>query len=771
MQVWDDSEEEGVGAEMILPQPCPDDAVRAVEDEHAEVPSLLKGAYALERRVMQRKDAIHGHGERWGVQEAKSTSKRRVIAAAEACAVEQAAARNRLLEYVERLVAAGEFSLVGAFDHWSYDETPMKLKVFYDSQHGDVQKARVWAVENTFALLLQHAQFEGREEHQRPSGYLLVIARSSPAIRATQTAVGESIHKMLTSCTAHLNDLSGYPFKVRVSETDEAGANSRAEAMIQAEHPDWSHMWCTCLAHKIHTSAKKVWNLVPDLITGLKNTCLVLRGPGSMAAMRDHAKQLLNESFVFKRAHPNQALSRHAAAFKTKMKDTFSPSPAFPRKAAVVEVLCELLNADWQEEAITHVCAGCCQDAEEAKQKVTAAFLKFVTILRPPLMNTDNWEEWHHSLHLFGLGFAMHKIVPQVYARAFGRRQPDQDNEAVEPLAGGIDFGDAVPVGIDEVAVQRERLARIHRLGRQFMGSYYLHDLYLMKTALQPEIDLMKFALSQCGSKWELQQFQNVTSLGWRRYRLGVWHRAQELDACIWKTITNTRSVDTWSHMLEIEENRTMIWRMNLRLGACLFALVRVRVKSAPYPLWSLLTADSDDEKSFWARHISLTPACQRDKLTTDFCNAFPSLEEKLSEKALQILAAIGLLVATTTYSTERLHSKNSRAGLQRIQTHAADVASLAENHMGYVGPAWAAAARKDGFKHIAKEEAEPQEPPPKRRRGGGGAWRAFTHHHLAGRRFVSEDMTELKRRYWALSEPERARWKEIGRSGWGASS
>ena len=164
-----------------------------------------------------------------------------------------------------------------------------------------------------------------------------------------------------------------------------------------------------------------------------------------------------------------------------------------------------------------------------------------------------------------------------------------------------------------------------------------------------------------------------------------------------------------------------MIWRTNLRLAACLRALVRVRVKAPPYHLSCLLADGSIEVQLQKAEAVLATPRCMHDAFTQDFCQTFPTPAAMTSEPARQILFAVEMLIATNTYSTERLHSRNARASQRRVQTHSADIATIALPHMSYSGPSWTAEARTRRVERkrprMPEGEGEEEPPPPPKKK------------------------------------------------------
>eukprot|EP00971_Amphidinium_carterae_P324090 6440567-Amphidinium_carterae.1 len=103
-----------------------------------------------------------------------------------------------------------------------------------------------------------------------------------------------------------------------------------------------------------------------------------------------------------------------------RIKQAFLPSEAHPRQRVVVLLLTDFLNGNWQQAALRHHCAGCCQDAGHAKQKLKRLMRKFLTSLRPAMFSEDNWLNWGSSLAMFAFGHALHQFLPKLVVRIFG---------------------------------------------------------------------------------------------------------------------------------------------------------------------------------------------------------------------------------------------------------------------------------------------------------------------------------------------------------------
>ena len=727
---------------------------------------LLKGARKLESMFAVHAGPLHSHkdDEQGGHM---STRLRRAHAAAECTTQTQGLYFAKTLEYCQSQAEALELEPILLLEHRLYDETPLWMRVYFSKDQSDTQKAKLWVVERHFSLLLKRRVHDGAGDVERAEDFLCLSAQDSPGLRATQNVVGETVRAMLTSCEPSVGPLPPFQLKLRLAETDEGGNNSRAEHMLMKSRPDFSHLWGVCLGHKIHLAAKKTWCLSPldSVVTGVKNSCLVLRGPGAWTSMRDAIPNLLLEHFEYQ---PYAPISEEAQAYKDSVLEKFLPAEKHVRKNVVVKLLSGMLNTDWRQPRMGHACAGCCKDADHAREKLAESLRRFCSALRPTMLNEDNWQNWGAGLHLFALGAAMHRWLPKLFLRVV--EAPDLEGEAeeapelrvAEPAQGAGD------PALDELAAERLRIARAQRLARDFFSSNYLPDMYLMQAALQPEQDLMSHALHQGSAAWEVREMQNLATMGWRNYRVLSWNQGLELDSCIQRCVQNFASAKQWQYFPHTEAFWSRITKVSLRPAAVLWSLMRVRTKGCPYKVFGLIAPLAAGDREALATSLLQTPRCLRDQFTSDFLVLFPTVQRLLSERARQILTCIAAAMATTTSSVERQHSRNARRAKHRVQTHLADLRALALSHCGYAAPAWAAHAlrRRRRCSQQSKKVISALPKTQKRKRGGGGAWRAYQHHHLQGKRFQAADIRSLAQTFRALTPAEKEHWQALGRRG-----
>eukprot|EP00971_Amphidinium_carterae_P044192 869392-Amphidinium_carterae.4 len=230
------------------------------------------------------------------------TALRRVRAAAETACVFQESFLRQLLVTVARLCDIGHFRAVSYVEHIMHDETKIEAKArFPNDTHSEKQQVRCFVVEQSVAMLLEFVGAEPQGDNS-PRQFISLEAMFSPAIRAGETATGETIAAILQSVNpTPLELLTPFPDFIRIIETDECAANPRAESLVWNErkacYPNMNMALLSshCLCHKVHAAASKSWTLQAEVVSGLINVGKFLQGPGTMKRFRDSVLLLLGK--------------------------------------------------------------------------------------------------------------------------------------------------------------------------------------------------------------------------------------------------------------------------------------------------------------------------------------------------------------------------------------------------------------------------------------------------------------------------------------------
>ena len=224
-----------------------------------------------------------------------------------------------------------------------------------------------------------------------------------------------------------------------------------------------------------------------------------------------------------------------------------------------------------------------------------------------------------------------------------------------------------------------------------------------------------------------------------------------------------------WSMFTPSERMRSTLLRLTMRPSAVCFQLVLVRSQENPFALFKLLDPASD--KDTLANQLLQTPPCTLDAFTKAFTHIFDTVDKVKGDDALEVLRLIAVQSRCSTYSTERLHSRNLRRAKSRAVTHHISVADLALPHLAYSGPTFLHDIVNEPVqdRHSRKRTHPPGEDKPsnkKLRTGGGGAWRAFIHHRLGGRKLTGPLVQALRDDYHTLTINEKRYYNELGMAG-----
>eukprot|EP00971_Amphidinium_carterae_P312342 6208034-Amphidinium_carterae.1 len=141
-----------------------------------------------------------------------------------------------------------------------------------------------------------------------------------------------------------------FPFRLRVAETDEAGANSRGEEMvISSRQSKWHHWQVYCIAHKTHAAATFTWSLQQALISSIIAVLKTMETAGTMLQLKTAIDSIVEEHLQIYANNwhvPQDSVRLKGAALRL-----FQPSARHPRRRALVTEVSKMLNGDWTCEA------------------------------------------------------------------------------------------------------------------------------------------------------------------------------------------------------------------------------------------------------------------------------------------------------------------------------------------------------------------------------------------------------------------------------------
>ena len=579
------------------------------DDEAMASSPLLWGAARLQDTF----DFHGGSGSRLVDKLSYKNAMVRIQAAAETMALHQEETLRQLCCSVNEQAGANVWTQVAFIERVAYDETPLVLRVYHDADTAEKQKAKVWVVEKEWLVILKK---HGAVNIDGKSRFLILRGSFSPEVRSSVRGTGENINEVLRSCMQiPIDMLKGWPACVRICETDEAGANSRCEALVMRERDangchTWSHFGSVCLAHKLHTCASKTWTLCNSTLSPIIHCCLHLRLSGSIQKMRDVVPRLVQSELNILR---NVYLPLEDQRYRERLLHLCLPPPTKPKKRGIVLALAELLNGRWDEASpLTHLCReGCCSCREETEMKVVWVLQKALGALNPGVFSKNNWAEWADSLHLWLLGTAMHDWVGKLFALAFSNTSQEHNADAANQglLWAAEDHPNAPLEQQGRDRYEQERLERAHslRVALNFLTRPRLPEIFLLRVSLEPERQLMSSLLHSVGREAELHEMHKVSEMGQRDYRVLKWLAARELNEFFALTLLQVHEAKLWSASAETEEMRSTLLRVCCAPAAGVWQLIALKVQNCPYRVFGLL---EEEGASDLAASLLRLPRC-----------------------------------------------------------------------------------------------------------------------------------------------------------------
>eukprot|EP00971_Amphidinium_carterae_P350212 6491436-Amphidinium_carterae.2 len=498
---------------------------------------------------------------------------------------------------------------------------------------------------------------------------------------------------------------------------------------------------------------------------------------GAISRLKDAAKALVHERLALRK---HESLNDAGTRFRERAHTLINVESTQPRRKALIELVFKFFNGDWrQKNVLVHICdrtvCGGCQDADVAVRKARWLIARLVSSLAPRMFSRDNWQSWPEPLAFYQLGAYMHAFLLDAFVRTFGKVSTycpssvqESDLDAVLETfacAPAVDTADS-PDAVEVSTLMRMQMdnAKSARIAVEFMRSATtLKELHLLRSCLLPQQQLMNHILQTVGVQWEKDQFLKLHESGQRAFRIALMADTSVLKAFFSKTWELLVHATWWEECLETEVFRTELARLLLRSGAVCYKLIHLRATHCPYKVFLLVS--SPENMHAIADEILATPLCLRDKFTKALVAQFNSREKLVSRECLSILFAIAQKIQLTTYSSERLHSKNLRRARSRVETNRIPLSQLALAHVGIsdsLAQCSSSSKKTRARGRPRKEQNESQFG----HHGGGGAWRAYLHYHMSGQKASGAAWQDASASYHAMDDVEFAFFRELGRAG-----
>ena len=754
---------------------------------------LLWGAQLLRTRFGQKVGRITESAA--GV-DAKQVSNR-LHAAAQAAVQAQRQSLKQVFDYVQKLTHFKQWRPVAFVEHTAYDETQLELRVQFEGQdQSEKQVARTHVVEHSWTIIVERlpASVANTDTSHLGGAFCVFHGQFGASVRVSEDATGETISKVLKSVwNPHCSFSKTFPICLRLAETDECGANLRAESLLLKDRrdsgDDWLHCHVVCLPHKAHSAAVRTWALVPGLISSLVHSCKWFNQGGSMAAFNEVLAKLIESRLRV--VHMTPVYDEDADAFKKSVFSFFSPSLQHPQKRSVISAAMKFFNADWRQKDLLHFCSGaqCCANERISLLKGIIFATKMARSLRPPVFSRSSWTAWSSSLHWYGLATSFHQGLFLQAARIALEQKQQQEPSVVgnlgdiapvqdvpDAIAHSVAMPDTEGAVVDnlpnETEQYREEQAKTRRVALDFFTSdprALFRQVWLLRIPLEPQRVLMQRLTTWTSAAWEEEQLMNFATTGTRLFRPLELHRQAPLHEFFRSVMSQFCDQTLWQWFPQTEQFRSDLLKMSMKSAAMVFQLISLRVSHLPFKLFILL--DRDETLDTNAKALLDVPVCLRDSFSQRFLSKYNTVTLLKSNEVWHLLFAIATQWLSTTYSTERIHSKNLRRAKSRALTHRIHVQDASLPHMAFSGPAF---IKKETPQLPSKPRGRPrkragddaEESRPSKQRRPGGAWRAFLNKELGGRQFNQQILDELKNKYRSLSPETKARFIEIGRAG-----
>lgn len=274
-----------------------------------------------------------------------------------------------LFQVVRSLASQGRIIPIHFAFGRKYDETPLKLRVSWESFGGkretdDEPAAKLLLVERRFSMVLaekiEQAEMSD-DDFAKAQGQkaLLIRGRLSTVLRVFANMTAASLKHALQHALLPFSPGQVFRQEDTIITTDEHASNKKAELYIQedarAVNEKASFLHVICDVHKCSGVAKKTLALDPDLITKCIQVALFLRQSGAMSRFRRSFVAVLVGSLKVVRGNAGIEASDHREA----VINTFLAGTS-PKTASFRVAVGSLLNGDWRSGEIRHYCNGCC---------------------------------------------------------------------------------------------------------------------------------------------------------------------------------------------------------------------------------------------------------------------------------------------------------------------------------------------------------------------------------------------------------------------------
>ena len=235
----------------------------------------------------------------------------------------------------------------------------------------------------------------------------------------------------------------------------------------------------------------------------------------------------------------------------------------------------------------------------------------------------------------------------------------------------------------DKILSKEQREAKNLFFAREFLlvHSERTEILYILQTALLPQISLMKELLKQNATDRDRDCSEGVydgTNSIWRSRMLDLHVSAMKRDGLFWKckddVATTLLEKSKWMHLPQTEVVSTLIVRHVLRPAAVLHDWLIRPLQQWPYR-WLVCTEHLEHVHELLREAIE--KPCMLDSFSRQLVQRVQDNEIPVNDLPL-VVGTAALHMIGNTYAVEQMHSCNARRARRRVHAKAMQVFDLA---------------------------------------------------------------------------------------------
>ena len=466
--------------------------------------------------------------------------------------------RLQQIRLEKALASSATSSLLLAYcECQTYDETPLRVALQGEPAAASTQErcgqavvsdVQGWSMlQNLELSLKQEATIAKIMQLYNATGMLVkvgdvfikLVTDQPCQLQCLQRTTAEVITQCLTRACTTSTWAQSFLFRSRMSSTDKAPSNHRAErATLSARPAGWSSLSLSCEVHdNARTLGSTYDGLVPEQVTGILACALSLRHTGALTMFRTALKEEIGSRLDILRGAPDA----DALAHKHQLMDVYFAAGS--KTVAQMVLLSALPNGDWRNsETVEHYI-----DVDVPAPSKTSVAATLEAGLCHALLNKKphpwarhRWTGFELALDELALLESIHKLLSTSYKRlivkmsrpqrsvasgpgpsaaeglappgpSFEANRRDPELAPLSEVAGirqleGDGPGPASSGQPEEGAGFAEQNAADRRKAAEWLSSNPVNHLYCMRVTLEPLRQLLSSQFLVASKAWEIDQ-------------------------------------------------------------------------------------------------------------------------------------------------------------------------------------------------------------------------------------------------------------------------